>query len=199
MADTPQPDRDKAFVAKLFGDKSELGRNARKLAKEMFPDIAIPEDNVEPAVEAATAPLKAEVDTVKTQLADALNRLAAREKADADLQAENTMAQKLAAARSAYGLTQSGYDKMVARMQETGNAFDADAAAAWVVSQMPKPEPTNTPSWMPEPSNLFGSQKKDEQFEALHKDPRKYLDDQLREFVRDPEKYTADTFSGGVQ
>jgi hypothetical protein len=80
------------------------------------------------------------------------------------------------------------------RMKETGNVTDADAAAAWVISQTPKPAPTNAPSWLPTDINLFGTKEKDERFEALHTDPRKYMDDQIREFVRDPDKYVEETF-----
>jgi hypothetical protein len=174
----------------LWADKSDLGRQVRARAKELFPDIVTPDEQAETAV----APLKGEVEDLKKQLTGALDRLAAREKADSDLKAENDMAVKLAEARKAFGLTDAGYEKMVKRMQETGNVTDALAAAAWVVSQMPKPEPTTTPSWMPESANLFGSQKREEQWESLHKDPRKYLDDQLREFVRDPDRYVAETF-----
>jgi hypothetical protein len=174
----------------LWADKSDLGRLVRARAKELFPDIVTPDEQAETAV----APLKGEVEDLKKQLTGALDRLAAREKAEADLKAEVDLGVKLTEARKAFGLTDAGYDKMIKRMQETGNVTDAMAAAAWVVSQMPKPEPSSSPSWMPEAMNLFGSNKREEQWEALHKDPRKYLDDQLREFVKDPDRYVAETF-----
>ena len=174
----------------LWADKSDLGRLVRARAKELFPDIVTPDEQAETAV----APLKGEVEDLKKQLTGALDRLAAREKAEADLKAEVDLGVKLTEARKAFGLTDAGYDTMIKRMQETGNVTDAMAAAAWVVSQMPKPEPSSSPSWMPEAMNLFGSNKREEQWEALHKDPRKYLDDQLREFVKDPDRYVAETF-----
>lgn len=175
---------------KLWNDQSPAGAAYRKTAKEMFPDVTTPEDTAAVAV----APLKAELDDTKAKLDKALERITAREKADEDLQTENALAVKLNSARKSFGLTDSGFEKMMTRMKDTGNYSDAEAAAAWVVSQTPKPTPSNTPSWLPEASNLFGSGKKEEQFEALHLNPQKYMDDQLREFARDPDKYVAETF-----
>lgn len=193
MADTSASTTDaraKALLDKLWADNTPLGANVRKQAKELFPDIVLPEDGAELAV----APVKAELDDVKIQLKGALDRISAREKADVDLAAENELSMKISTAQRSFGLTDAGKQKMIERMKTTGNFSDADAAAAWVVSQTPKPEPTSAPSWMPEAANLFGSQQKDDQFEALHKNPQKYMDDQLREFVRDPDKYVSETF-----
>lgn len=185
-----EPSREEAFIARLLGDKTAIGPEVRKIAREMFPDAPVPNEDPESVV----APIKTELGDMKTQLKTALDKIAAREKADEDLKLENDLSIKISNARRNFGLTDTGTDKMIARMKETGNYSDAEAAAAWVVSQTPKPAPTSTPSWMPEAANLFGSVNKDEQFESLHKDPRKYMDDQLREFARDPDKYVADTF-----
>jgi hypothetical protein len=188
-AEAPGQNRMQALLDRLWADKTALGGGVRKAAKDMFPDISLPED----AAEVVVAPLKAELDDTKKQLQGALERLAAREKAEADLKTEQELGLALANARAKYNLTDAGYQKMLDRMNETKNVTDPEAAAAWVMSQLPKPEPVSTPSWLPEPSNLFGAQKREEQWEALHKNPRQYLDDQLREFVRDPDKYTAET------
>jgi hypothetical protein len=193
VADEPkkgEPTREQILVAKLLGDKTPTGAEVRKIARELFPDAPVPAEDAETVV----APVKTEVADVKAILTKLAERLDAKDKADADLKAENDMSVKIAAARQKYGLMDSGVEKMITRMKETGNYSDAEAAAAWVVSQLPKPEPVSTPSWLPQESNLFGSQKKDEAFEALHKDPRKYMDDQLRDFVRDPDKYVRETF-----
>jgi hypothetical protein len=193
MSETGQVDpakRAQALVDKLWGDKSATGAAVRKAAKEMYPDITIPDEQAE----IAAAPIKAEMEEIKGQLKTALDRLTAREKADDDMRVENDLAVKITSAAREFGLTESGKNKMMERMKETGNYTDAQAAAAYVVSQMPKPAPSNSPSWLPEAANLFGSQQREEQFESLHKDPRKYMDDQLREFARDPDKYVADTF-----
>lgn len=180
--------RAKALADKFWNDASPAGAAYRKAAKEMYPEITIPEDNI------AVVPLKAQLDETNAQLADALKRLSAREKADSDMAVEVALSQKIDAASREFGLTDSGREKMINRMKETGNVSDAQAAAAYVVSQMPKVAPTNTPTWLPQESNLFGSSKKEERWESLHNDPRKYLDDQLREFVADPDGYTRETF-----
>lgn len=195
MADTPTSANDlnaryQALFDKLWSDKTELGKNVRKTAKELFPDITTPEDTIEPVV----ASVRAEVDEVKDKLAKALEQIAERQKADDDLRLENEMSVKIQNARRTFGLTDAGVEKMIARMKETGNYADAEAAAAWVHTQQPKPEPAKTPSWLPESANLFGTNHKDEQWAALHADPRKYMDDQLREFVRDKDRYVAETF-----
>lgn len=185
----PAEDRAKSLLDRLWAD-GDLGPSVRRKAKEMFPDISLPEDTAEPIV----APVKAEVEALKTKLSDALERISKREQADEAVKTEAELSKKLSNARSAYNLTDSGFEKMVARMKETGNYSDADAAAAWVVAQTPKPKPSDSPSWLPKSSNLFGSQKKDEQWESLHKDPLKYMDDQLRQFASDPDGYVAETF-----
>lgn len=185
-----EPTREERFIARLLGEKSATGTEVRKIAREMFPDARVPAEDPELVV----APLEQRLASTETQLKSAMEKIAAREKADDDLKVENELSVKLSTARRGFGLTDAGYEKMVTRMKETGNYADADAAAAWVVSQTPKPAPSSTPSWLPEPANMFGAVDKDAQFEALHRDPRKYMDDQLREFARDPDKYVADTF-----
>lgn len=199
MSDNPQitapkPDptveRALALVNKLMGEKSATGSAFRKAAKEQFPDITIPEDHVE----AAMVPVNEKMAAMENTLKTAIERLAAREKADDDFRAEADLDGKIRSAQREFGLTDSGRQKMLERMKETGNVTDPQAAAAWVHHQMPKPQATNTPTWLPQAANPFGAAEHDAQFEALHKNPQKYMDDQLKEFVRDPEKYTADTF-----
>jgi hypothetical protein len=194
MAEAPAQNaaatRAQQLVDKLWARKDATGVEFRKAAKELFPDINTPEE----AIEVAAAPLRAEVDDLKTQLKGALDRLSAKEKADDDLRVENDLAVKISSAAREFGLTDQGRDKMMQRMKDTGNVSDPQAAAAWVVSQMPKPQPSNTPSWLPQKADLFGAAERNEQWEALHRDPVKYFDDQLRECFRDPEKYVADTF-----
>lgn len=182
--------RAQQLVDKLWQRKDATGVEFRKAAKELFPDISTPDEQVE----IAAAPIKAEVEDLKNQLKSALDRISAKEKADDDLRVENDLAVKIASAAREFGLTDSGRDKMMQRMKDTGNVSDPQAAAAYVVSQMPKPEPSNTPSWLPQKADLFGVAERDEKWAALHRDPIKYFDDELRECFRDPDKYVSDTF-----
>lgn len=184
--------RAQLLVDKLWARKDQQGADFRKAAKELFPDINTPDE----AIEIAAAPLKEKVDGLEGKLKDALDRISAREKADDDLKAENDLGMKISNAARQFGLTDQGRDKMMARMKETGNVADPEAAAAWVVSQMPKPQASNTPSWLPQKADLFGVAERDEKWASLHRDPLKYFDDELKECFRDPEKYVADTFGG---
>lgn len=185
-----QSQRARALVDKLWGDKTEGGAYARKTAKEMFPDVVIPEDQTDIAV----APLKAEIATMGTKLTEALDKLAKRDQADADMQMENALAVKVGAARKTFNLTDAGFTKMLDRMKETGNVSDPEAAAAWVHTQTPAPKASDTPSWLPQSANFYGSQEKDDAFEKLHTNPQKYMDDQLKLFVQNPDQYVAETF-----
>jgi hypothetical protein len=184
--------RAQQLVDKLWSDKTQLGADFRKAAKDLFPDINTPDEQV--AI--AAAPLAEKLNKVEGDLKAALERLSAKEKADDDLRLENDLAVKITGAAKEFGLTESGMGKMMARMKETGNVSDPQAAAAWVVSQMPKPEPSNTPSWLPQKADLFGSNERNEKWEKLHRDPIKYFDDELRECFRDPDKYVRETFEG---
>jgi hypothetical protein len=199
MTDETKPaalaeDRNRDFVNKVMALRDPWAANARKLAREMYPDAPVPSEDAETLVK----PLEDRLASTEAQLKSAMEKIAAREKADDDLRVENELSMKLSKARREFNLTDSGYDKMVARMKDTGNYADADAAAAWVMSQTPKPEPTSSPTWLPEPANFFGSRDKDEQWESLHKDPLKFFDDQLREFSKNPDKYVAETFGGNA-
>lgn len=196
MADAPKNDaqtRAQALVDKLWNRKDETGATVRKAAKELFPDITIPDEQAE----IAAAPMKAELEDMKGQLKTAMDRLAAKEKADDEMRVENDLSVKITSAAREFGLTDSGKTKMIERMKETGNFSDAQAAAAYVVSQMPKPAPSSSPSWLPEASNLFGVHERDEKFESLHRNPQKYMDDELRLFSRDPDAYVKETFGSG--
>lgn len=173
----------------------KLGPDVRKRAKELFSDIHTVEDDVDPLV----APIRQSVSELAEQNKKILERLEARDKADADAKAEIALSEKLARARSEFGLTDDGYAKMIDRMKATGNLTDPEAAAAYIVSKAPKPQPTSTPSFLPQSANLFGSSSKSDDADliALHRDPEAYLEAQLREFVADPVKYTNETLANG--
>lgn len=163
--------------------------SVRKAAKDKYPDVTLPVDEIEPLL----TPLRAE----NKDLRDAIEKLQKdneeRSKKESEQQTFRQMESQVDSAVREYGLTDEGKAKMLERMKETGNYTDPVAAAAWVASKAPPPAQPN-PTWAPQSMNLFGSQEKDEQFAALHRNPEKYLDDQLIEFVKNPDKYVADTF-----
>jgi hypothetical protein len=188
----PADTRIKDMFNKLWNDR-ELGSKVRAKAKEQFPDIELPEDALAPALH----PMQAQLEEMAATNKALLERIDARDKAEAEAKEQATLDDRLSKARSRYSLNEDGFNAMVERMRDTANYTDAEAAAAWVVSQQPPP-PTNKikPSWMPQSMNLFGSatQVDDEQFRLLHRDPLAYLDSQLQAFVTDPDGYTNETF-----
>lgn len=166
----------------------EVRNKVRAHVKQQFPNVQLPTDEIEPLV----APLRAENEALKERFAKLEAAEAERAKADADRNALNAMAGQLETAVKEYNLTDDGRAKMIERMSQTGNYSDPAAAAAWVASKVPPPPPP-VPGWAPQNMNLFGSAEKDDQFASLHKNPEKYMDDQLMAFVRDPEGYTRET------
>jgi len=198
MADAPTPapvDEGTVRLSKLhdalWSDK-DFGAAYRAKAKEMFPDITTPEDQLGPLV----APLRGEIDKLKEELSTERDALAKeRQERDEERQA-TSMRAALDAARTRFNLTDAGLDQMVARMKETGNYTDPEAAAAWVVQQTP-PTPVSKAGYLPKRLDLFGSHsaRDDEDFKMLHRDPLGYQDAQLERFAQDPDGYVRETFA----
>jgi hypothetical protein len=183
--------RAQKLVEALWSD-GKMGASVRAKAKELFPDVTLPEDAISPIV----APMQEELATMRAQLAEERNaRIKEREDAEASRQ-RATLEDSLASARARYGLTDEGFDKMVARMKATGNYSDAEASAAWVAQQEPV-QRVNKADWLPKKIDLFGSstERQDEAFRQLHTNPQGYLDGQLQEFVNDPDRYVRETFA----
>lgn len=169
----------------------DLGPAIQKKVKSLFPDAKTNDDVFGPVV----APLKGELAETRKELEALRAERAAEKKAAEEASMKRSLDEALTTARQKYNLTEEGFDKMVARMKETGNYGDAEAAAAWVASKTP-PAPVAGPSWKPQSMNLFGSKKFDEALAELHRDPQEYMDNQLAQFVADPDAYVAETFGG---
>lgn len=190
MAEATQAQiRAEELVKKLWLD-GEIGAKLRKSAKEAFPDMPpLPDEQAEPFV----APLRAQNEALQKRL-EKLEEDRAAEKVEREKNAtQATFEQAIAAARTSYSLTDEGFDKMIARMKETGNYSDADAAAAWVASKTP-PAAVPGPTWAPQDLNLYGSKNPEEEMAKLHRDPIGYQDSQLAEFFKNPDKYVQETF-----
>ena len=182
-----QVDRVRDAFNKLWAD-TDLGPQVRKKVKELYPDVALPEDAAEPVV----APLRAQLDRLEAENAKMREEREAEKAAAAERSAQQSINDRLDAARKRFNLTEEGFDMMVAHMKETQNYTDAEGAAAWVVQQTPPPKPTG-PYLGPQNINLFGTAEKDERFALLHKDPMgAFLDQEFRDFTADPDKYIRD-------
>lgn len=197
MTDAPAAKTaDEARALEIFNEvfndaTSEAGKALRAKAKEKNPALRLPEDAVEPLV----APFREENAALKARL-DAMEAERAEEKKTReDDAAKSNLEAALAGARQRFNLTDEGFDKMVARMKETGNYGDAEAAAAWVAQQTPPPQAPG-PYLGPQNIDLFGSSEKDERFALLHQDPGgKFLDREFTDFIADPDKYVREAFA----
>jgi len=174
----PVTDRARALVNKLWGDP-ELGAKVRKAAKDLFPDVSIPEDQVDPVI----APLKGQLEATQAELKALKEEREAEKRAAAEAATQRSLESALEAARKKYSLTDEGFAKMVERMKEKQNFTDAESAAAWVASETPPPKPTSGPSWTPQALDLYGSKHADEKFKLLHSDPDAFFDMEVKDIL----------------
>lgn len=175
------------LVTTLWYD-GDIGAALRQKAKQVIPDLRLPEDEIAPVI----AKFENENKKLSDQLSDVIAKLSKREDEENTAKVISEMQSSVDAAARAYGLTAEGREKMLDRMK-TAKSFDAEAAAAWVVSKTP-PKMNDTPTWADKSMNLFGSKEKDEKLSKLHRDPDGFRDDEINEFLRDPDRYVAETF-----
>lgn len=171
----------------LVRDK-KLGKDVRAKASELFPDVQFAEDDI---VDSAVAPLREEIAAISNTLKEE-REARAKEKEEADnSRSKRNLESALDGARNKYNLTEDGFDKMVARMKDTGNYSDAEAAAAWVAQQTPPPARVNKADWMPMRIGQEQSLRENEDLmNLLHKDPQGFELHMLNEFVNDPDGFT---------
>src|SRR5271170_1619700 len=131
---TEQEKRTKALFQTLWND-DKLGAAVRAKAKEVYPDITLPDEQFAPLV----APLKAQIDELTATLAAEREERTKKEAETAEANAAKTFEERAQASREKYSLTPDGFDKMIDHMRQTSNYTDFEGAAAWVAGQMPKP------------------------------------------------------------
>ena len=196
MADAATQDpalmRAHRLMLSLWND-DKYGEAVRAKAKELFPDFPIPDDTVKPIVK----PMQDRLEASDKKIAELEKIIEDDRKARKEESENRTFLEKLDAAVEKFGLTAEGKELMLKRMKETGNAFDADAAAAWVNSQNPPPKPPG-PSIGNEPLNLFGANNVEEQHKLLHTNPLAFEEQQIREMLSDPDKYVRETFGNAA-
>jgi len=187
-APAPQPTQNQTRTYELFQklwNDDKLGAQVRAKAKEVYPDITLPDEQFAPVI----APLKAQIDELTATLAAEREERSKKEAEAAEAAAAKTFEERAQAARNGYSLTPDGFDKMIERMKETGNYTDFEAAAAWVAGQMPKPIQPG-PYLGPQSLDLFGSKNKDEQYATLWRDPSgSFLDQEFTAFMDNPRQY----------
>ena len=187
----PEYKRAADLINDLWND-SDIGVALRKKAKEKYPDIRLPDDSIQPAIE----PLKKQLDEMAKSLSEEREERKKEREAAEQARAQKSLEERIDEARRKHNLTQEGFDKMIARMKETGNYGDAEAAALWVLSKEPPP-PSPGPAWAPKNIDLKGNLDA-EKVKLLHSDPVAYQDSEIQDMLRDPDKYVRDTFGASA-
>src|SRR5580658_6777137 len=98
-----EAERAKALIDKLWADTT-LGPQVRRAAKEMYPEINTPEDQLDPII----APFKAQVEALTADLAKERADREGREIADANARAELAMRNEFEQAKSRFRLNEAG-------------------------------------------------------------------------------------------
>jgi hypothetical protein len=175
-------DRSRKLIEKAWSDPT-LRPALRKHVKDLFPDRHLVDDDVE----AATAPLRSDMEKIQKQNEELLAALKKRDEDDAKARKERedaTFAEKMESARREYNLTDEGFELMKKRMLDT-HAFDPQAAAAYIVSQTPPSLPAG-PLYGSASLNFANSAEAsdDARYKILHSGldgPAKYLEAEIRD------------------
>ena len=173
------------------GWKGKRGAEFRKLLKEENPDLSIPEDIADDIAKPVLAKVDETANQVKTfgeRLDKFLNEFKDREDT-ASLRSD------LGAAQKKFGLDDEGLNKVIQRMKDKNNP-DVEAAAAWVASQVPKPQPVADHGIQSVSADLFGTTKKEDAYAELHTggDPFKpggWFDQQAIKILNEPAEQAA--------
>ena len=168
----------------LFNDLLEdpkTGMGLKRAIKDKFPQAKVRDLEI---IDQVTKPYDdkiAAVEAKNTALENALNEL--RQSREVD-NAEVKLAKELASVRSKFGLTDDSMAKVVQTMKDRGLAHDPEAAAALIVSQMPKAAPTSARSSLVAPRlDIYGMQSPtesmDEKWKKLHQSPWDFQQDEI--------------------
>lgn len=170
----------KTVFESLWNDK-EKGLEVKRSAKAKFPELRIPElDTIETVTKPYDQKLSKMEDENK-QLRDRFDKYE-RERIERDEEAE--FSKDLDGAFKKYSLTEDGKKKAIDRMRDK-KSVDAEAAAAWVVSQEPRQKATASSNYLPQSMNLYGSTEKDDKWGDLNKDPVKFADREIANILSD--------------
>jgi hypothetical protein len=165
-------------LLKLFDqvwNAEDVGEAVRKKAKQLNPNIQIPDEH--PVAKKAYEKIDALTGQVDT-LTNALNEYKSRGETE---RAEIELRNRLGAVQSKFGFTDEGMAKVIETMQSRGLA-DAEAAALIYRESLPKTLPQSATSRMFDTkADMWGTTKRDEQWEKLHTDPDGFFADVVSE------------------
>ncbi len=180
--------RAKAIVDRLWSDRSEAGKKVKATAKELFPDIVIPDDPLDEAI----APLREQITALQTTLAERDAKEAEAQQKALEARTETEFMTKLNAAKSEFSLSEAGVDAVVARMKETGNYTDPQAAAAYVLRGEKPVDTAGAAMLGPQAVDFFGKKtaEDEERMKLLYSDPADgFIDYEIAKMAADPDKY----------
>lgn len=196
-----------AIVNELWNDGA-TGLAMKRRLKEKHPDanIVIPEDIAEPLLQ----PLRADIDAVKTNHTETLEKIAAAAKEVDDKIATFNQTQqdakdlgdlqsRIDAACRHYRFTGEGRDALIKHMQET-NTSDPMTAGAYLVHNIDQPPEPSRPNGMAHPQaiangapdvDLFSlaTGQTDDDLKLLHSGPRgadKWFNNQVTKILAEP-------------
>ena len=171
---------------------ADIGSKLRKMAKDKYADVVLPEEQLSPVL----APIQAQLSEVSASLKALSEDRAAEGKAREERAFQRSFEDKVSHARNLYpNLTEEGLKKAYDRMQETG-AYDPEAAFAWVAGQTPAPTPKSlrTPGVQVR-ANMFGTDTpvENDDYRLLHTNPQAFEDHQIALCMSNPDGYVAET------
>jgi len=139
--------------------------------------------------EAAYAPVNAALEeerAARKKLEDRLNAREAADQAAADARAEADIESRITAVKRQHGFSDEAMEKVIGRMRERNNP-DIESAAAFVANTMPRATPAIGNDGLPRNVDNYGFGTGDKAWEGLHKNPDRWLADEIRATVNDPE------------
>lgn len=162
------------LLNRMISDPTD-GLAVKRKIKALVPDANFPELNV---IDVTTAPIKAALDEQSALNKKLTDRLDKWESDNLNAKEESALQAQLDSIKKQYSFTTDGMQKVVDRMKAKNNP-DAESAAAWVAAQERKAQPVAHSGLMPAALNLYGSNTADESWEALNRDPQKWMDNEL--------------------
>jgi chemotaxis protein histidine kinase CheA len=178
--------RSASLLSQLLADP-RTAEDAERLVQTINPEAKFP---ARERREAILAPVMDELSKERKAREALEAKMAAREEREAEAERnskEQAILDRLNSVKAKRGFSDEMMEKVISRMREQNNP-DVDAAAAYVSESIPKAPPA-TPYADLLPSNVdpYGSVSGDERWAALHKDPNRWLSDEIRAIAKDPE------------
>lgn len=161
-------------------DSKDRGLQVKRMIKDLHPEAKIRDLDL---IESVTGAYDNKISEADARIAALQKVIDDDRQARENEKAESALRGSLDRIRKEHGLTDDGMSKVIDAMKDRNLAHDPDAAAAWVLSQMPKPQPTSSrSSLLPQRMDLFGMQSPtdslDDKWKQLHTQPWAFLEDE---------------------